>query len=119
MAGIGRVGDDTALVLADGALVAAEGPDGRRLERDLGAHGAAGRNLAELGIGTNERARLSGSVVEDEKILGSVHIAFGASASIGGTVTAAVHVDCVVPDATVLLDGEPVLEHGRLVAPAG
>ncbi len=118
VAGMGRVGEDTALEVRDGALAAAEGADGRRLEAELREHGAAGVNLAELGIGTNDRARLSGSVVEDEKILGSVHIAFGASLNIGGTVRAAKHVDCVVPDATVLLDGEPVLRDGRLVPAA-
>lgn len=119
VAGMGRVDDATALELAGGALVAGEGPDGQRLERDLRAHGAAGLNVAELGIGTNERARLSGSVVEDEKMLGSIHIAFGASISIGGTVSAPTHVDCVVPDATVLLDGEPILDAGRLLVEAG
>jgi leucyl aminopeptidase (aminopeptidase T) len=44
-------------------------------------------------VGTNEKARLTGNVLEDEKILGTVHIAFGASAGIGGTVSVPIHLD--------------------------
>jgi leucyl aminopeptidase (aminopeptidase T) len=64
-----------------------------------GAHGAGeqGTNLAELGVGTNERARLTGNILEDEKILGTVHVAFGASAGIGGTVSVPIHLDVVSP----------------------
>ena len=62
----------------------------------LTAHGEDGTNVAELGIGTNERAELTGNVLEDEKILGTAHVAFGASAAIGGTVQVPVHLDCVV-----------------------
>ena len=42
-------------------------------------------------------------------------MAFGASAAIGGTVSVPVHLDCVVLDATLELDGEPVLAGGQLV----
>lgn len=115
VAGFGAVADDTVLELAEGALARGAGTDGKRLERALREHGAPGLNLAELGVGTHDRARLTGSIVEDEKVLGTVHVAFGASVNVGGTVTARTHVDCVVPDATVLLDGEPLLQDGRLL----
>jgi len=115
VAGMGRVGSDTALEIHAGALVDGSGPDGRALAEKLRAHGPPGLNVAELGVGTNERARLSGSVVEDEKMLGSVHVAFGASAAIGGSVVADTHVDCVVPDVSLLLDAEPILQDGRLL----
>ena len=59
------------------------------------AHGARGTNLAEVGVGTNDRARMTGNVLEDEKILGTVHVAFGASAGIGGTVSVPIHLDVV------------------------
>ena len=36
---------------------------------------------SSLGIGTNEKAELTGELLEDEKLLGSCHVAFGASAS--------------------------------------
>jgi leucyl aminopeptidase (aminopeptidase T) len=103
------------ITVEDGMLARASGSLGERLLELLTAHGEAGRNLAELGVGTNERATLTGNVLEDEKILGTVHVAFGASAAIGGTVAVPVHLDCVVLDATLAIDGEPLLDAGRLL----
>ena len=57
-------------------------------------------------------------MIEDEKILGTVHLAFGASAAIGGTVSMPIHLDCVVLDATLAVDGTPVLDAGRFVLDA-
>jgi leucyl aminopeptidase (aminopeptidase T) len=57
-------------------------------------------------------------VLEDEKILGSVHVAFGASAGIGGTVSVPVHLDCVILDPTLHIGGTLVLDGGRFVLDA-
>jgi leucyl aminopeptidase (aminopeptidase T) len=103
------------LTVRDGLLTAAEGGAGERWLALLEPHGERGRNLAELGVGTNERAALTGNVLEDEKVLGSVHVAFGASAAIGGTVSVPVHLDVVVPEATLEVDGQLVLDRGRYV----
>jgi leucyl aminopeptidase (aminopeptidase T) len=81
----------------------------------LTAHGADGTNVAELGIGSNEKATLIGEVIEDEKILGTAHVAFGASAGIGGTVQVPVHLDCVVMKPDVSIDGEPLVRGGELL----
>ena len=93
----------------------ASGPEGARLLETLRAAGERGTNLAELGIGANERATLTGNVLEDEKILGTVHVAFGASAAIGGTVAVPVHLDCVVLEPTLEVGGTAVIEAGRFV----
>src|SRR5262249_35985574 len=98
-----------------GSIVAAEGGLGPQLFEMLAAHGDAGRNLAELGVGTNDRALLTGLVLEDEKILGTVHVAFGASAGIGGTVSVPIHLDVVIPDASLEVDGTKVLDQGTYV----
>jgi leucyl aminopeptidase (aminopeptidase T) len=103
------------LTLSGGRLTEAGGELGEQLYERLTAHGEAGTNLAELGVGTNERAQLTGKVLEDEKILGTVHIAFGASAGIGGTVTVPIHLDAVVLDVTLEVDGRRVLDAGRYV----
>jgi leucyl aminopeptidase (aminopeptidase T) len=84
----------------------------------LQAHGDAGTNLAELGVGTNDRATLTGNVLEDEKILGTIHVAFGASIAIGGTVSVPIHLDCVVTEASLSIDGTQVLDEGRFVLAA-
>jgi leucyl aminopeptidase (aminopeptidase T) len=116
LAAIGLVAGDAAhLTVEDGRLTGAEGPEGERLWAMLDAHGEAGRNLAELGVGTNDAARLTGNVLEDEKMLGTVHVAFGASAGIGGTVAVPIHLDVVVTEASLTVGGTTVLDAGRFV----
>jgi leucyl aminopeptidase (aminopeptidase T) len=103
------------LTVEAGHLTAAAGPAPEQLLATLRSAGAQGTNLAELGIGTNEKATLTGNVLEDEKILGTVHVAFGASAGIGGTVSVPVHLDSVVLEPTLDIGGTRVIEAGRFV----
>lgn len=109
------LGEPPVLTIEDGRLVSATEPEGERLLAALDAAGPDGRNVAELGVGTNERATLTGNILEDEKILGTVHVAFGASAGIGGTVSVPVHLDCLILDPTLEIGGARVLERGKLM----
>jgi aminopeptidase len=77
------------------------------------------RNIAEFGIGTNDKANRPDSILEAEKILGTVHIALGDNSTFGGRVQASFHEDYVVFEPTVKFeyrDGtlEFVLESGKL-----
>ena len=119
LAPLGLSEEPARLAVSDGRIVGAEGGFGPDYLERLRAHGEQGTNLAELGVGTNERARLTGNVLEDEKILGTVHVAFGASAGIGGNVSVPIHLDVVVLDATLEVGGRTVLDAGRYVLPAG
>lgn len=103
------------LTLREGQLVDAEEGHGPEYLSMLQEHGALGTNLAELGIGTNDRAVLTGTILEDEKVLGTVHIAFGASAGFGGTVSVPIHLDVVVVEASLQIDDRAVLDAGRFV----
>jgi len=115
IAEIGLLDTPVSLAVREGNLVEATGNDGARLMELLTAHGEDGTNVAELGIGTNEEAILTGNILEDEKILGTCHVAFGASAAIGGTVQVPVHLDCVILEPTVEIDGETIVSGGDLV----
>jgi leucyl aminopeptidase (aminopeptidase T) len=115
IAGVGRLSEPVELTVMDGHLTEASGADGERLLGLLTEHGPDGTSVAELGIGTNESAILTGNILEDEKILGTAHVAFGASAAIGGTVQVPVHLDCVVLRPTVEVDGTPIVHAGELV----
>jgi leucyl aminopeptidase (aminopeptidase T) len=117
LAPLGLTQEPARLTLENGHLAAAEGGLGPEYLARLTAHGENGTNLAELGVGTNDQAILTGNVLEDEKILGTVHIAFGASAGIGGNVSVPIHLDSVVLDATLDVDGVRVLDAGRFVLP--
>jgi leucyl aminopeptidase (aminopeptidase T) len=115
LAPLGLSDEPAVLTVRDGRIVAAEDGLGPEYLGRLEAHGEAGTNLAELGVGTNDRAQLTGNVLEDEKILGTVHVAFGASAGIGGTVSVPIHLDVVILEASLEIDGRPVLDHGAYV----
>ena len=54
-------------------------------------------------------------MLEDEKLLGTVHVAFGASAAIGGRIQVPVHLDCVVMRPTLTVDGTEVVRDGELL----
>jgi leucyl aminopeptidase (aminopeptidase T) len=114
IAGIGRLEAPVELSVEDGHLRDAGGAEGARLMELLTEHGPDGTNVAELGIGTNEEAIVTGNILEDEKILGSAHVAFGASAAIGGAIQVPVHLDCVVLEPTVEVDGTTIVEAGEL-----
>ena len=113
--GPGVVDDPVLLTVRVGRLAGAEGAAAAGYLAQLDAYGPLGRNLAELGIGANDRATLTGNILEDEKILGTIHVAFGASAGIGGTVAVPIHLDVVVTDATLTIGDTAVLDAGRYV----
>jgi leucyl aminopeptidase (aminopeptidase T) len=118
VASLGTGEEPMALTVEAGRLASAERGLGPRFLELLERAGERGTNLAELGIGTNDRAQLSGHVLEDEKILGTVHVAFGASAGIGGTVSVPIHLDVVILDPTLDIGEERVIEAGRFVLDA-
>ena len=77
--------------------------------------GNKGRNIAEIGIGTNDSVKLSGMLLEDEKKLGTVHIALGDNKSMGGKVNVPIHVDGVILKPTVYFDDKIIMKSGKLL----
>ena len=78
-------------------------------------HGENCRVIAELGIGTNPKARLTGNLMTDEKVMGTIHVAIGdnASPSYGGVNPAPIHIDGVVGKPTLVVDGKTLIEDGK------
>ena len=97
-----------------GLAVNFKGPDGVRLENILGPNKSA-RNIGELGIGTNLMARLIGNILEDEKVYGTVHIAFGSNATFGGLTQAGIHIDGIILRPSLYLDEKLVVENGKIL----
>jgi len=74
------------------------------------------RFIAEFAIGTNPSARITGNLLEDEKVLGTCHIAFGDNTSYpGGTNESILHVDTIVISPTIVLDDTIIMEKGHLL----
>ncbi len=108
------------LTIADGKVLRIEGDDPlrQRLEAKF-AENPNCRNLAELGIGTNDKASRPDNVLEAEKILGTIHLALGDNTGFGGTVAAPFHEDYVFYQPTLTLvmpDGsqEIIIDNGQL-----
>jgi len=114
IAGIGKLSSPVVLRIENGRLMDAEGPAGRSLLALLG-DAPEGRNLAELGIGTNDKARLSGVILEDEKVYGTVHLAFGDNSTFGGDTKAGVHIDGIILGPDLYLDGKLVVSGGKVL----
>ncbi|MFQ6136481.1 MAG: aminopeptidase [Candidatus Hydrothermarchaeales archaeon] len=70
------------------------------------------KNVAEIGIGTNPKAKLIGNVLEDEKVYGTAHVAFGDNHTFGGNVRAEVHLDGVMKKPDIWLGDERIIEKG-------
>jgi len=116
LASWGLLDEPLRIALEGGRAVAADGGSAAEwLLSTLDAGGENGRAIAELGIGTNPAATIVGKIIEDEKVEGTIHLAFGASTGIGGQNEASVHIDGLVRDPTVELDGQVVMRAGRLV----
>jgi leucyl aminopeptidase (aminopeptidase T) len=92
-----------------------EGPALRRLRATLEAHGdPTCYNVAELGIGLNPNARLTGVMLEDEGVINTVHIGIGTSFTLGGTAVAPSHYDLLLWDPAVAVDGTAILNRGEV-----
>ncbi len=114
IATVGQLETAVTVTLRNGRLVDAEGPAGAKL-LSLLESSPDGRNLAELGIGTNDKARLSGVILEDEKVYGTVHLAFGDNSTFGGNTRAGVHIDGIILSPDLYLDGQLVVSGGKLL----
>jgi len=95
-------------------MAKAEGADTEQLMAMPGGNPAA-RNLAELGIGTKDKARVTGVILEDEKIYGTVQIALGSNDTFGVTVAAGIHVDGIITRPELSLDGRVLVRDGKVL----
>jgi leucyl aminopeptidase (aminopeptidase T) len=116
MAGVGLVDSPIHMVVEKGYVTKISGGDSaQKLESLVAPHGKEAYNIAELGIGTNPKAILTGLVLEDEKVLGTVHVALGNNATFGGVVNVPSHLDGILLKPTLTVDGTPILKDGVMV----
>ena len=109
----GKLEEPLTVVLEQGRAVNITGGAAAQwLGETLDAGGPSGRVIAELGIGTNRGAQISGDMLEDEKVAGTIHFAFGNNTNMGGINQASVHLDALVLQPRVELDGVATLADG-------
>lgn len=101
------------LIIKSGKTVKLTG--NRELERIFEKAGEKARVLCELGIGTNYKATITGNVLEDEKVIGTVHLAFGNNLGFGGKNNAKIHLDGVIRKPWVWFDNKLVIKQGKIL----
>jgi leucyl aminopeptidase (aminopeptidase T) len=98
-----------------GRIVRIDGGRSAGMLRDLLTIDEHAPNIAEFAIGTNPKSRLLGNMAEDKILLGTVHIGIGDSHTIGGTVESRIHLDGIVLNPTVEVDGQKIVEVRRML----
>lgn len=115
MVGIGKLKNKIIIKIKKGFAVEFEGSKEaetlRKILEDVKDKNAF--NIAELGIGTNPKATITGNVLEDEKVKGTAHIAFGKNSSFGGKIDVPIHVDGVFRNPTIFVDGKKIIDKGE------
>jgi len=117
IAGIGMVSSPVTIEINDGFAekFTGKGPESKILEKMLQDVGKYARAVAEFGIGTNPKAKITGDILEDEKVRGTIHIAFGNNLSMGGKINVPIHIDCIVTKPTVFADDDKIMAGGIFV----
>jgi aminopeptidase len=105
------------LQFAEGRVVEVSAADGAdRFRKFLDANTGDKDRIAELGIGCNPGAKYTGgSVIVDEKIYGTIHVAIGDNTgSYHGINRASSHLDMIkdMKQGELQVDGKPVMKNG-------
>ncbi len=112
---IGRIETPVRMTIKDGQVIRIMGgQEAEAIRTALRPFGCEGKNVAELGIGTNNDAKLSGCTNEDEKVWGAVHIGFGNNVSYGGKITVGCHFSGVILNPSLTIDNIMILKEGHI-----
>jgi leucyl aminopeptidase (aminopeptidase T) len=110
---VGLLKKPVILTIESGKITKLEGNN--ELEQLFDQAGEKGRVLCELGIGTNYKAIITGNVLEDEKVLGTVHLAFGNNLGFGGRNDAKIHLDGVIRKPWMWFDDKLIIKQGKIL----
>lgn len=111
----GLVQEPVRAVIKDGMVTEISGgPEARKLADLLAAMGdPMVYNVAELGIGLNPKAKMTGVQTQDRGVYGTCHIGVGSNITWGGNIKAATHFDFILYAPKIELDGITILEDYR------
>ncbi|MBS3098224.1 aminopeptidase [Candidatus Woesearchaeota archaeon] len=116
LGGIGKVDMPVRVLVKNGCVIKITGKkSAKELNKLLKGAGKRARVIAELGIGTNYKAKLTGNLLEDEKAIGTCHIALGDNTGFGGKNEVPLHIDGVIKKPTIFVDNRKIMDNGKLV----
>lgn len=115
-ASIGILEEPLKLFIKDGYVEKISGgKQAKQLDNLLKPFGKPAYNIAEFGIGTNDKAKLIGKILEDEKVKGTIHIALGNNKSMGGSIDVGIHLDGIITKPDVYLDDKLFMKKGKIL----
>jgi len=100
---VGRIKKPVIVTVKNGYMENMPFPEIKEIISTLGKYAY---NIAELGIGLNPKAKVTGVTLEDEKVRNTAHIAIGNNKSFGGKVSCPCHLDFVFLDPVIYIDGK-------------
>ena len=106
------------LTVEKGKVIGIESANGNYveiLEKLLGPINSKRRVVAELGIGVNPLAKLTGKMLTDEGAYGFVHFGLGSNSTVGGLNDAGFHLDFVISKASLWVDGHQLISLGEFL----
>jgi len=111
--GLGRVETPLTFKVHKGVVYEITGEKAPIVKERLDRLGEKAYHVAELGIGLNPKAKIIGNILEDEKVIGTVHIAVGNNLFGGGDNDVPLHLDGVILNPDVYLDDKKLIENGK------
>ena len=111
--GLGLLKTPLIFKVKDGKVFDVKGEHSSSVKERLDIAGSGAYVVAELGIGLNPKAKIIGTILEDEKVIGTVHIALGNNLSYGRSNDVSLHLDGVIRDPDIFLDGHQIMQKGR------
>ncbi len=114
----GRLKTHIELTVKDGQITDIDGgPEAWTLRKYLETFGDENARVcpAEASVGINAKAVVRGVQREDKNILGSMHFGIGTNIDVGGTIHSNIHMDGVILEPTLYVDGEMRIENGRFL----
>jgi len=113
---IGLLTKEITLTIENGSVVDIRGELKDVLEELFNNSGSEkSRIIGEFGIGLNPNAELCGLMLPDEGCLGTVHFGIGSNHTIGGKNKVSFHLDHIIKNPSVLIDGLLIMDEGTLI----
>jgi leucyl aminopeptidase (aminopeptidase T) len=107
------------LTVEKGRVVKIDGGADARILRDyLKVYGDENAYMfpAEASVGVNAKAVIRGIQREDKNILGTMHFGLGTNIDVGGSVKSKIHMDGVILEPTLYVDGVKKIDNGNILA---
>jgi 2,5-dihydroxypyridine 5,6-dioxygenase len=117
---IGRLAEPIELTIANSRIIKIDGgADAFTLSSYLQEHGDENAYIcpAEASIGINSKAKIRGVQREDKNIMGSMHFGLGTNVDVGGNILSNIHMDGVILQPTLFIDGDMRIQEGRFLRP--